>query len=65
MLARNVLTAFYGINVKTQDDPYIALVEGTNAEVAEAVTGAPGLVVRLSLTLFPSFVLCVLPRSCQ
>jgi hypothetical protein len=65
MAARTVIAAFYGIDVKTHNDPYIALVEGPLEELVKTLAGTPGLVVRLSLSrcrISIFFSLC--PPSC-
>jgi hypothetical protein len=61
MTARTVLTAFYGINIKKHNDPYVALMEGPPGDFAKSATGLPGLVVRLFLYFHPHF----LPSVCS
>jgi hypothetical protein len=52
MTGRMVFAAFYGINTKPHNDPYVAVAEGPQAEAARAMAGIPGLVVRLSIFVF-------------
>ena len=52
LIARTLLATFYGIDIKTHNDPYVGLMEGPIAESARTLMGAPGLVVCL-----PSFCL--------
>jgi hypothetical protein len=59
MAARTVITAFYGIDIKTHNDPYISFVEGPLEELGKTMTGIPGLVV----CLFLYFSLCALSRT--
>ena len=49
MVARTILAAFYGINIKTRNDPYVAVSQTPLTEAAKAQGGIPGLVVCLSL----------------
>ena len=49
MAARTILAAFYGIDIKTHNDPIVAVSETPLTEFARAVVGTPGLVVSLSL----------------
>ena len=63
MTARTVLTTFYGIDIKTHNDPYIALMEGPLEEWATTMTGIPGLVVRLYLCLYLASPSLSLPVS--
>jgi hypothetical protein len=66
MAARTVIATFYGIDVKTHNDPYIALVEGPLEELVKTLAGTPGLVVRLSLSRSRiSIFLSLCPPSCQ
>jgi hypothetical protein len=52
MTARTVLSTFYGIDMKTHNDPYIPLIDGPPEELSRNLTGIAGLVVRLSHCLY-------------
>jgi hypothetical protein len=47
MTGRTTLSVFYGINVKTRDDPYLAISEEALSETAQTFLTTAGLVVRL------------------
>jgi hypothetical protein len=69
MMARTILAAFYGIDIRTHDDPIVAVSEGPIAELGKTTAGVPGLVVRLSLCLYLRRLLSVasllLPTPCH
>jgi hypothetical protein len=46
MTGRTTLSVFYGINVKTHDDPYLAMSEEALSEFAQTFLSTAGLVVR-------------------
>jgi hypothetical protein len=52
MAARTILAAFYGIDIKTHNDPMVAVSETPLTEAATATAGIPGLVVCFSLCSF-------------
>jgi hypothetical protein len=52
MAARTILAAFYGIDIKTHNDPIVAVSDTPLTEAARAAAGIPGLVVCLSLFSF-------------
>jgi hypothetical protein len=59
MTSRTVLSIFYGIDIKTHDDPYVAISEKPVIEGAKALVSPATLVVRVSYR----FSLSVVPTT--